>query len=379
MKDIYITKTSHFLPNDRVGNNEMEEYLGKICAKSSRAKSIVLRNNRIINRHYALTKSGELTHTNAELAVESITRLFDDSFEASQLELLSVGTSSPDTLMPSHGLLVHSLIKGVNSIPVFSSAGVCCSSMHAFETAYLALQIGKANNAITTGSELLSPLLRSDFFELESDKLHELNANAVIAFEKDFLRFMLSDGSGAFLLENQPRKGLNYKIAWIESLSFANKLPVCMYQGCVKSEDGTLRSWKTVEPNIWLQESMFAIKQDTRVLENIIPLAVEFLDFCLTKNDTDPSSITYFLPHISSMYFYDKLVNGMKDKEINIPEKVFYCCLPQIGNIGSASIYATLDLLAKERPLKNGDLILLGVPESAQFQYSMALLQVIYY
>ncbi len=379
MNDIYITKTSHFLPNDPINNDEMETYLGKICDKGSRAKKLVLRNNRIINRHYAMNQSGHVTHTNAELTVEAVNLLFDESLAASELELLAVGTSSPDILMPNHGLLVHSLIPEVNSIPVYTAAGVCCSGMHALETAYRSLLFNdKVKNGIATGSELLSPLLKSDFFELELHKLLELKENAVIAFEKDFLRFMLSDGAGAFLLEKKPRKGLSYKIEWVESISYANQLPTCMYQGCIKNEDGSLKSWKMIEHDKWDKESIFSIKQDTRILENIIPFALKFMVDAFEKHQLDSKTINYFLPHISSMYFYDKLVNGVKDHNLDIPEHVFYCCLPEIGNIGSASIYATLDILTKEQPPKEGELIVLGVPESAQFQYSLALLRATY-
>lgn len=378
MKKVYITKTSSFLPNEPIANNEMELYLGEICHKASRAKRIVLHNNRIVNRHYALTKTGALTHTNSELAFESIKQLFGPDFDASQLELLAVGTSNPDVLMPSHGSLIQSLIPGVNSIPVFTSSGVCCSSMHAFETLYNALQLGKGTNGIVVGSELMSLLLRSDFFELECDKLHKLNENAIIAFEKDFLRFMLSDGSGAFLLETSPRKGLNYQIEWIESISYANKMPPCMYQGCLKKDNGELLSWKMMQPEQWAEDSVFAIKQDTRLLENIVPIGVQSLKDVLEKQHCDPSTIQYFLPHISSMYFYDKLVKGIQENEMQFNEEAYFCCLPQIGNIGSASIFAALDILSKERQVKDGDLILLGVPESAQFQYAYALLRAVY-
>ncbi|STX55816.1 3-oxoacyl-(acyl carrier protein) synthase III [Legionella beliardensis] len=77
------------------------------------------------------------------------------------------------------------------------------------------------------------------------------------------------------------------------------------------------------------------------------------------------------------MYFYEKLVQGIRDKKINMPEDIFYTCLTRTGNIGSASIYATLDLLTKEKKLNHGELIMLGVPESAQFQYTIALLRVV--
>ncbi|MCA0404360.1 MAG: StlD/DarB family beta-ketosynthase [Proteobacteria bacterium] len=378
MPSVYITKTAHFLPGKPIANDEIETYLGKIGERGSRAKNIVLRNNKITNRHYAMNEKGKLTHSNAEIAVASISKLFNENFNPKDLQMLAVGTSTPDVLIPSHGLQIHSLLKETPSIPVFSSAGVCCSSMHALEIAYLFLKNGMANNAIASGSELVSPLLKSDMFEIENEKLQELNKNGLIAFEKDFLRFMLSDGSGAFLLQNSPcSSGLNLEVEWMESISYANSLPACMYEGCVKDEEGHLISWKTMKTDEWAKNSVFSIKQDTRILENIIPKAVEFFKQSIEKHQLNGSEINYFLPHISSMYFYEKLQEGLRKSSIDLPEDIYYCCLPQIGNIGSASIYATLDRLTQEKELKSGEVIILGVPESAQFQYSIACLRVL--
>lgn len=374
----YIINTSHFLPNKPVLNDEMESYLGKIGDKGSRAKSIVLRNNKIKKRHYALNQDGQSTHTNAEMVSEAINLLVNDSFKLSQLELLASGTSVPDTIMPSHALQVHSLLKDSLNTAVYSMSGVCCSGMHALEIAYLSLLQNKVSNAIATGSELLSPVLRSDFFEVEYNKLQELNDNSLIAFEKDFLRFMLSDGAGAFLLSNKPVKGLNLEIEWMESVSYANQFPACMYQGCTRDDEGKLTSWKEIPPDQWVENSVFAIKQDTRILENIIPKGVEFLKYCLEKNNLNSQDINYFLPHISSMYFYEKLINEFKKNDINLPEDKYYTSLTEVGNVGSASIYITLDRFLREKTLNEGEKIILVVPESAQFQYSIACLKVVH-
>lgn len=95
MDNVYITKTSHFLPNQPISNEEMETYLGVICDKGSRAKKIVLRNNRIVNRHYTLNKSGEATHSSPELTCEAITRLFQDkTLQDGELILLGVPESA---------------------------------------------------------------------------------------------------------------------------------------------------------------------------------------------------------------------------------------------------------------------------------------------
>ncbi|RNC66563.1 3-oxoacyl-ACP synthase [Proteiniphilum sp. X52] len=62
-KDVYINRTSSYLPNEPMYNEEMEDFLGKVSGKSSRARSIILRQNGIKSRYYALNKQQEITHT----------------------------------------------------------------------------------------------------------------------------------------------------------------------------------------------------------------------------------------------------------------------------------------------------------------------------
>ena len=66
-KEVYITKTATYFPNEPISNEEMEDFLVLIDKSHSKSKRIVLRNNGIRNRFYALTREGKPTHTNAEM------------------------------------------------------------------------------------------------------------------------------------------------------------------------------------------------------------------------------------------------------------------------------------------------------------------------
>jgi glycine/D-amino acid oxidase-like deaminating enzyme len=72
----------------------------------------------------------------------------------------------------------------------------------------------------------------------------ELEAKPELAFDRDFLRRMLSDGAGAVLIEPAPRAGaLNLRIEWIEIFSYAGEMETCMYAGAAKLPDGSIRGW----------------------------------------------------------------------------------------------------------------------------------------
>jgi len=174
LNEVYITNTSWFLPNEPVSNDEMEEYLGYINGKPSKSKKIVLRNNGIKRRFYALKKGGETTHTNAQMTAEAVRNLFETNPEKiKDIELLSCGTSSPDQMMPSHGVMVHGWLPEAEAIEVVSPSGVCCAGMHAFKYAYMAVKTGDKNLAVATGSERFSASLKANVFEEESHKLEE--------------------------------------------------------------------------------------------------------------------------------------------------------------------------------------------------------------
>src|ERR1700683_3822319 len=124
LKEVYIVRTASFFPNEPVSNDEMEEYLGYINKNPSKSRRIVLRNNGIKRRFYALTKDGKATHNNAQLTAEAVKALFvKDPENLKKIELLACGTSSPDQLMPSHAVMVHGELPETNAIEVISPSG----------------------------------------------------------------------------------------------------------------------------------------------------------------------------------------------------------------------------------------------------------------
>ena len=55
--------------------------------------------------------------------------------------------------------------------------------------------------------------------------------------QADFLRFTLSDGAGAAILEVKPNeRQLSLKIHWIDIRSYANRFDTCMMSGAVRHE-----------------------------------------------------------------------------------------------------------------------------------------------
>lgn len=374
--DVYLTRTASFLPLEPVGNDEMENVLGMVGGKPSKARRLVLRNNGIQHRHYALDrKTGLPVMSNAHMAAEAVKALG----ETGKVDSLAAATSRPDQLMPGHGVMVHGEL-GWPRMEVVSMAGICVAGAAAFKHAYLAVKAGDAQRAVAVASELASVGLHARNFEAEAEhKVKELEERPEIAFEKDFLRWMLSDGAGAVLLENQPRGPLSLKVLWVELSSAAHELPACMYSGAEKNADGSLTGWQEYSAQEWLTRSVFTVKQDVKLLNDQVIRATltEPLRDLVKKHGLDKQRIDWFLPHYSSKYFANLVAAGVAEAGLDIAQEKWFTNLVEKGNTGSASPYIMLDELFKSGRIQKGQRILMYIPESGRFSSGFIYLEAV--
>lgn len=380
MPAVYINAITAFLPNAPVSNDTMEAVLGQAGPQPSRARKTILRSNGIKSRYYAIDPVSKApSHSNAQLTAEAVRKLAATGFDLDSMDCLVCGTTQPDQLMPNHAVMTHGEL-GTPPCEVVATAGVCVAGMTAMKYAYLGVAAGEFDNAVATGSETASAMMRGTLFRPELDKqLAALDRRPEIAFDKDFLRWMLSDGAGAVLLQPQPNTtGLSLQIDWIFERSYANEMDACMYSGAIKNDDGSLRGWKEFQPQQWLDDSVFSVKQDVKQLnEHVIHYTVERpLAELMDKKALKPQHIDHYIPHYSSNFFRDKVAAGMDRVGFHIPFERWFSNLSTKGNTGSASIYIMLEELFHSGRLNRGEKILCYIPESGRFSSAFMLLTV---
>ena len=375
MRNVYINKVAVFLPNKPVSNEEIEDYIGLIGGKPSRVRSIVLKQNGIKTRYYGLDKEHKITHSNAQLAKEAVLGLFEENAVPSDITLLACGTSTPDQLLPSHASMVHGEL-GNFPMETFSSAGVCLTSLQALKICYSNILAGLHDNAVCVASELTSPALVSKFYDPEYEATHDNpDKDPYMAFEKDFMRFMLSDGAGAVLLQDHPEGDCSLKVEWVEMTSYANELPTGMFMASELEPNGRLKSWKEFSPEEIKDRGVLVGKQDIRQLKkHAIKYWVDHIETVLAKHNLNPEEVDYVLPHLSSMLFYDQVNDELIARGIALTKEKWFVNLPSVGNVGSAAIYVALEELMRTKGIKHGQKILLLVPESGRFSYGTVLL-----
>lgn len=379
----FITGVSSFLPGKPISNDEIDNCLGKAERQSAKTKRIILAKNGIKTRHYAIDPAtGKQTFSNAALTAEAIKALLSQrKIAADEIECLCCGTSSPDQVMPGHASMVHGELAAA-PCEVMTTAGICLTGVTALKYGAMSVASGVSNNAVATGSELASTFLCSPFFQKMSGRPapEKVADHPAFSFEAEFLRWMLSDGAGAVLVEKKPDPEiLNLRIEWIDILSQAHRLPTCMYAGATQQENGEITGWRQAAIGNGLEkQGIMTIKQNAALLNNeIINASVtEALPRIARKHHFTTESVDWFLPHISSEFFRQSLHARMQELGFAIPQERWFTNLASKGNTGSASFYIMLEELYTSGKLTKGQKILAMVPESGRFSVGWLLLTV---
>ena len=245
--------------------------------------------------------------------------------------------------------------------------------MMALKTAFNALRVGDHANALVIGSELASRLLKRSRYEAATQAI----CSERIDFDAEFLRWMLSDGAGAVLLQTQmaPR-GKSFRLDWMRSFSHADAFPTCMSVGHSGKKDATKR-WQDYETyGDAEQDGAILIRQDVRLLENIVKLGVDGFLRLIEEKQVAVDRIDHFLCHYSSHYFRGKIMDLLTAGGAMIPEEKWYTNLYERGNTGCASLFIMLDEFARTQQFDVGETIC-HVPESGRFNTVYAHLTVV--
>ena len=324
--------------------------------------TLVLAANGIKTRHYALDRDQNPTHNVYEMATLAIQNMLIGGPVDLPISYLSAGSTCTPFSGPGMGSIVHGMLAdGTRAsanypLEVNSNAGICTSAAMGLVNACRAIQVGDHAAAICVGAEEPSRVLKSNVIDPPQDSLMiEQDIKRSQWFMSVFLRFMLSDGAGACLLQNQPAEsGTSLKIDWTFSQSFANEAPLCM-----KMENRSER-----------------LTQDVKILSRyLFKCAEKLLATAFERHGDSFDGYRVILPHISSFFFRRKMERVIRKFTIDPDLSVDYWTnLSSVGNVGSASIFLMLDEFLKTHSLRSGERILLFVPESGQFNFVLVSL-----
>ena len=355
----YITRTASYLPGPAVENDDIQQYLGLLDGEAE-IKDTVLSMNGIVRRHYAQDEQQQRTHDVYDLGAQAVQDCLADKRAA--ITYLGAGTTYSPLAAPGFASILHNRLRDRNCldypVEISSHAGVCSSAAAALVGAIRAITTGQHSSALAVGAEHASEVLKASLIHPVDDRDQHANVRNSQWFMSVFLRFMLSDGAGAFLLQNCPvTDGLSLRVNWTHSLSFAHETPMCMK----------------------LDNRTGLLSQDVAVLSrHLVPAATKFVSSGMEYNSDTLDSYSIILPHMSSFFFRRKLERIIssysKDPLQPVP---YWTDLATSGNTGAASIFVMLDHYLQENEVRDGERILLFIPESGQFNFVMISLTVV--
>ena len=357
MTDAYITGVGAYLPGEPVDNEELAARFGDGSRRDAAVRGRVLAANGIRTRHYALGEKLVTLEQNEELAARAAGRaLADRGLAPGEVRMLAAGTTQGDVLVPGFASMVHGRLGG-GPMEVLSAGGVCASGMAALKAVVGAVRLGEHSAALAVGSELASRTL-----------LGRAGADSGAA-DTAFLRWTLSDGAGAVLVEPEPRPdGLSLRVDWIRLTSYAHEHRPCMSAG-LAADGGSWLDRDPLEPASAPRAP--SLRQDMSMLAELVDLGVaEFSR--LAEAGLVPGDVEHVLCHYSAEHFREKLQARLREAGHAVDEERWFSNLCTVGNTGSASIFIMLEAV---RPrLAPGDRVLLLVPESGRFTFALALL-----
>jgi len=373
LRDGYITGTGAFLPGAPVSNDAMENHLGRIAGRDSLFGKKALRWNGVESRHYALSADGAVSHSNAQMCAEAVRKALEAArLDPRDLAMLAAATTQGDLLAPGHAAQVHAEIGG-RAMEIASFQSVCGSSLMAAKAAWLSVRAGEHDVAAACAGEFSSRWFRPSFYEGTA----LVDAKGRLRAEADFLRFTLSDGAGAVVMEPKPRPGA-LKVEFIDIVSLADRFDPCMWAGAtVDDRTDPHAFWSRSGPRAAHEAGAIALLQDFELLKRVIRAWVGVYLEKVEAGRIVPAVVDHCLVHYSAKSLRAEIVSLLEDTAGMIPQEKWFSVLREQGNVGSASIWLMLDGLMKSGRVEKGQKILCVVPESGRALVGFMLLEAV--
>ena len=374
-RDVFITGTGRYLPGEPVPNQAIEDHIGRIYGRPSLLGRRALRWNGIETRHYAIDSDAQAFDTNAGMSAKAVSAALDDArLSVGDLSFLATATTQGDYLVPGHATAVHGEL-GQRSMEIASFQSVCGSSLMAAKSAWLNVLAGEHKIAAACAGEFSSRWFRPAFYEGTT----LVDAKGRARAEADFLRFTLSDGAGAIVMEPQPAKNSpSLRVDFIDIVSLAHRFDPCMWAGAaVENRADLSKGWAMSGPLAAHAAGAIALLQDFDLLKRVIRA---WVGVYLEKVDVKrivPDSVDWLLCHYSAQSLREEIVSLLEKTDAMIPQQKWFSNLARVGNVGSASIWIMLDEFLKSGRLKRGEKVLCVVPESGRALVGFMMLEAV--
>lgn len=270
-------------------------------------------------RERRIASEGEYTSTFATLAAKRALEAAGVSPE--EIDLIVVGTLTPDFPFPATACIVQQEIKAANAF-CFDLSAACSGFIYALATAEKFILSGQVKKALVIGAEVLSRIV--DW----SDR------NTCLLF---------GDGAGAVVLEAVEGES---GILSTHMHSDGNYWEILYQKGAGSRYPATHQN---VDDRM-----VYLTMQGNEVFKLAVRAMGEVCQEALEANGLTPDQVKLFIPHQANQRIVDSV-----GKRLGITDERAYVNLDRYGNTSAASIPIALDEAVRAGRLKEGDILLL--------------------
>lgn len=303
-----ITGIGAYLPQRCLTNAELETMV------DTTDEWITSRTGIRERRIAAETESSSTLGTNAALAA-----LEDAGVAASDIDLIVVGTGSPDYVFPSTAALVQKAIGA--SCPAVDVNAACTSFVFALHHATVAIESGRAQRVLVVGTDALTRYV--DFTDRSTCVL-------------------FGDGAGAVVVESSEEAGI-----------------LGMDLGTDGSGAGVLMipaggSAAPCTPELLAAGEQYIHMAGSEVFKFAVRVIPESTRTALAASGLSVSDLTWVVPHQAN-----QRIIATTAHRLGIPEDRVFSNIERTGNTSAGSIPLALNDLYTDGQLHRGDLIAL--------------------
>jgi 3-oxoacyl-[acyl-carrier-protein] synthase-3 len=238
--------------------------------------------------------------------------------EARDIDLIVLGTSTPDNTFPATAVTVQDKL-GIRHGAAFDLQAVCTGFVYALSTADALLRSGQGKRALVVGSETFSRIL--DW----SDR------TTCVLF---------GDGAGAIVVEAQEGEGTTADRGVLTShLRSDGQHKEKLFVDGGPSSTGTVGHLRM---------------EGREVFKHAVGMITDVINAAFEATGTGPDDIDWFVPHQANQRIIDASA-----RKLGIAEEKVVCTVSKHGNTSAASIPLALDEAVRDGRISQGDLVML--------------------
>ena len=308
MKSMYskIISIGGYTPENILTNKELEE-------KVDTTDEWIISRTGIKERPIADT-----SQTTSDLAFEASKLAIERSgIDINEIDLIIVGTCTPDVATPNVGTLIQKKL-GLKNFPAFSIEAACSGFIYSLNIADKFIKTGESKCALVVGAETLSRI--TDW----SDR------NTCILF---------ADGAGAAILKPSNEPGLLFSELGANG-EYADLLHVPY---------GTSR-----RPENPKEDDYYLKMSGNEVFKVAVKTLEEIAIDALKKSNLESDDVDWFIPHQANV----RIIQAVA-KRLQLPEEKVILSMDIHGNTSAASIPLAFDRAIQDGRIKAGDTILM--------------------